>query len=340
MSAPAAGSAGVAAGALDASAMMRAPFPWFGGKSRAAEAVWAAIGADVRSYVEPFAGSCAVLLGRPGGAQGVETVNDRDGHLVNVWRSIAWSPDETARWADWPVTEADLTARHLWLVERTETIREAVAADPTWHDAQAAGWWLWGIAGWIGSGWCSGDGPWGRDGLRVVNGDAGRGVHRQLPHLGDAGRGVHRLAPTLEWMRALSSRLRRVRIAQGDWSRVVSGSAVGPGAFPAGSPVGVFLDPPYPEAWSADAAYAGQDGCVDALWRDVTTWAAEQGERPDRRIVVAGYDGTWAPPAGWRTTTWAPRKGYATHEARQRERLWCSPHCLGARQGGLFGGAR
>jgi DNA adenine methylase len=41
---------------------LRAPFPWFGGKSRAAHLVWAAFG-DVPNYVEPFFGSGAVLLG-------------------------------------------------------------------------------------------------------------------------------------------------------------------------------------------------------------------------------------------------------------------------------------
>lgn len=43
---------------------LRAPFPWFGGKSRAAPLVWSALG-DVANYVEPFAGSLAVLLARP-----------------------------------------------------------------------------------------------------------------------------------------------------------------------------------------------------------------------------------------------------------------------------------
>lgn len=42
---------------------LAAPFPWFGGKARAAGRVWAALG-DVGHYVEPFAGSLAVLLGR------------------------------------------------------------------------------------------------------------------------------------------------------------------------------------------------------------------------------------------------------------------------------------
>lgn len=43
---------------------LKAPFPWFGGKSRAADLVWSRFG-DVQNYVEPFAGSLAVLLARP-----------------------------------------------------------------------------------------------------------------------------------------------------------------------------------------------------------------------------------------------------------------------------------
>ena len=44
--------------------MTAAPFPWFGGKSRVAADVWARFG-ETPNYVEPFAGSMAVLLGRP-----------------------------------------------------------------------------------------------------------------------------------------------------------------------------------------------------------------------------------------------------------------------------------
>lgn len=43
---------------------LKAPFPWFGGKSRVASIVWERFG-DVPNYVEPFFGSGAVLLGRP-----------------------------------------------------------------------------------------------------------------------------------------------------------------------------------------------------------------------------------------------------------------------------------
>ena len=42
------------------------PVAWFGGKSKVAKQVWAALG-DVQNYCEPFFGSGAVLLGRPKG---------------------------------------------------------------------------------------------------------------------------------------------------------------------------------------------------------------------------------------------------------------------------------
>ena len=71
---------------------LAAPFPYFGGKRRAAPIIWAALG-DPGGYVEPFAGSAAVLLARPAfTGRRVETLNDADGWLVNTWRSIQLSP--------------------------------------------------------------------------------------------------------------------------------------------------------------------------------------------------------------------------------------------------------
>ena len=75
---------------------LKAPFPYFGGKRRAAPIVWSALG-DPSGYVEPFAGSAAVLLARPTfTGRRVETVNDLDGWLVNTWRAIRTRPDEVA----------------------------------------------------------------------------------------------------------------------------------------------------------------------------------------------------------------------------------------------------
>lgn len=177
--------------------LRKTPFPWWGGKSDAAPAVWAALG-DVPHYLEPFAGSLAVLMRRPHLANRPyfsETVNDADGLLVNAWRSIQLSPDATADAASYPVAEADLMARHLALVRwRQERQLEHLMADPLWHDPVMGGWWLWGQSAWIGSGWCSGTGAWvvGEDGR--IEKRKGAGVHRKLPHVGDDGRGVQTAA--------------------------------------------------------------------------------------------------------------------------------------------------
>lgn len=132
---------------------VRAPFPWFGGKRRVADVVWRAFGADCPNYIEPFAGSLAVLLARPGGAGKIETVNDADRYLANFWRAVTAAPEAVAAAADWPVNEADLHARHKWLVNQAE-FRERMHTDPDFFDVKIAGWWVWGLCQWIGGGWC------------------------------------------------------------------------------------------------------------------------------------------------------------------------------------------
>lgn len=131
---------------------LKAPFPWFGGKSRAASLVWERLG-DVGNFVEPFAGSLAVLLQRSHEPR-IETVNDRDCYLANFWRAVHGDPDQVAYWADWPVSECDLQARHRWLCGRRR-FRRRMLYSPDYYDAKIAGWWVWGISQWIGAGWCS-----------------------------------------------------------------------------------------------------------------------------------------------------------------------------------------
>ena len=177
---------------------LKAPFPYFGGKSRVAHLVWGALG-DVNSYVEPFGGSLAVLLRRPhpiNRGNYSETVNDLDHYVVNFWRAVVADPDGVATEASWPVSELDLLARHLWLVRwsQQDGLRDRFAADPAYHDVRAAGWWAWGLSCWIGSGWCSGEGPWIiSDGKLTKQGRKPRkpGTDSKLPHLGDDGKGVN-----------------------------------------------------------------------------------------------------------------------------------------------------
>ena len=129
--------------------------PWFGAKRRWAELVWDRFGDDLGAYVEPFAGSLAVLLHRatpPPVPR--EVVCDTDGALCNFWRAIRSDPDAVAHWADYPTIHQDLTARHRWLIQWATEQAPRLSEDPDYCDTKAAGWWVWGISLWIGPGWC------------------------------------------------------------------------------------------------------------------------------------------------------------------------------------------
>jgi len=397
---------------------VRAPFPWFGGKSRVCEPVWRAFGADIPNYIEPFAGSLGMLLGRPGGPGKIETVNDRDRYLANFWRAVTADPMGVALAADWPVNEADLHARHRWLVNRDE-FRERMHVDPDFYDVKIAGWWVWGLCQWIGGGWCNE--PNNRkhpklDGIgKGVHSDAARsrgaervdeanrpelagagkgihagfasprpgsrpnlggsqgihtddGLHQKMPHLaigtsdhfGGRGiitaqsrelfamglpalgndRGLNGVSaiPCLEWFTLLQRRLRRVRVACGDWRRVLGDSVLGKGKNVGGRrPCGVFFDPPYSHAIRDPWLYAED---APGISDEVRDWAIEHGDDPELRIALCGYAGEHVMPKGWTEFAWKGARGYAADDNNNREleRIWFSPHCLPPvpRQGSLF----
>lgn len=303
---------------------LRAPFPWFGGKSRAAHLIWDAFG-DVPNYVEPFAGSLAVLLARPH-APKTETVNDLDCYLANFWRAVRADPEAVAHWADWPVSEVDQNARHLWLVSQAE-FRERMNTDPDYYDPKVAGWWVWGQNIWIGDSWCSS--MWWRDGKKIAQqlphlGNAGKGIHRKLPHLGDAGTGIHRQSVAItEWLEALQARIRSTRIACGNWDRVLGPSVTFKHGLTA-----VLLDPPYATKHDANYATATATECA----HEVAAWAFAHGDNPELRIALCGYEGEHTPPKGWTEHAWKARKGYQKvtdgKHSGHKETIWFSPHCI------------
>ena len=314
---------------------LAAPFPYFGGKRRAAPRIWQALG-DPSGYVEPFAGSAAVLLARPPfKGRRVETINDADGWLVNAWRAIQLSPDAVAAAAWGPVAEIDYHARLAWLQQRRSPDLVAwLEGDPEHHDAKAAGWWLYVLACGIGDPF--GTGPW-----RVVDGhlrklphlgDTGQGVNRKLPHLGDAGRGISREVELQNYMQQLAARLQRVRITCGSWERVVTPSVTRSGTGGDGTRA-IFLDPPY--ATSGDLYAESSEGIAEAVREWCMT--APRG----LRIILCGYDTEHDAllSQGW---TVAEGKsgggaGYSVNPANgRRERLWLSPACIETQQRSLL----
>ena len=330
--------------------MLKAPFPYFGGKRSVAADVWKRLGRPTQ-YIEPFCGSAAILLAAPRAAA-LEVVCDASGFIANFWRATKYQPAAVAEWADYPVSHIDLGARHGWIMEQRSRIG-ADLQDADWPgDAKVAGWWLWGQCCWIGSGWCEweragaargqrGDGDTGgREGLDATSagrgiqavgqvphaGNAGRGIQAvgQVPHASDAGRGETRLLTSCgraawSWLHRLADRLERVRIVHGDWSRCLNHHF-------GGTDTAVFLDPPYR---AYEKLYGGAAPVADA----VEEWARNH---PHLRVAICGHRGDYALP-GWDAVDWSRgRLTYGGGKTTDSECIWYSPACLPRETTDLF----
>jgi len=304
---------------------LKAPFVYFGGKGMIADVVWQYLG-DVKQYIEPFFGSGAVLLKRPQTKLDkiYEIVNDKDGFIANVWRSIIFSPEEVAKWCDWPINHADLNARRKVLIANEGYLIKGLQDDPEWHDAKLAGYWIWAASCWIGSGLTR------PNAIPHLTGD--KGIHSKIPHLaGDAG--IHSQIPNLtgdqgihEWINALQKRLRYVKVVCGDWERVCGGNWQD-----SNKPVGMFFDPPYATLGRDENVYHHDSITVG---KDVEKWVLERGTNPNYRIVVCGYEDEYLElaKAGWIVVPWKAGGGYSRKDTRgatnaHRERLFISPFC-------------
>lgn len=299
------------------------PFSYFGGKARAAAAVWQRFG-DVRVYFEPFAGGLGCLLNRPVPIVGQEYVNDKDGLLSNAWRCLRRNPDGLIDYLREPPVECDLHAVHKWLISNRPGLAERLESDPEWYDVKLAGRWLWGIALWLGGGWCD-------RAHRSMIAVHGSGTFRVSHRVN----GVRLHLP--DYLAALSRRLARVVVDCGEWKRSVCYARM-LYALQHRLPVGVLLDPPYhARSGRNKSLYACEDLAISG---DVREWAIEKGQDPLMRIAVCGFEGEHEFPLDWECFAWSSsggmgRNGRRSLSDRHRERIWFSPGCL--RQAGSNG---
>lgn len=308
---------------------LKSPYPYFGGKSRIAHVVWKRFG-NVVNYVEPFYGSGAVLLGRTT-RPGLETVNDIDGWIINFWRAVARNPNEVAKHADWPPNEIDLLARNKYLVEHRKAFTKQLKADPEYFDAKLAGWWVWGQSCWIGAGWASSKNAK----LKLPHMQGGEGIHRTTlvqvnsandvnGFLYDTSKGIH------TYFSRLSKRMRRVRVACGNWDRVL-----GPSVTYFNGITGLLFDPPYAESGDGRSGnvYAHDDLSIA---HQVREWCITNGDNKLLRIALCGYWDEHNMPDDWEAVRWKASGGFGSQgdeggrgrENSKREVVWFSPHCL------------
>lgn len=289
---------------------LKAPFPYFGGKSAVAQLIWQYFG-QPNLYIEPFFGSGAVWWACPyGNTYGIG--NELNPLVANFWLAVANAPDDVARWLDWPVCETYLYARHKWLNEQVGSLKAKMEADPFYYDSQMAG--LWGYVVSCAIGPACVDRP----------------VYRQKPHLTKYGGLLgYCLEAKVEFLQTLANRLRRMKICCGDWQRVVSPCVLNEYPLTA-----ILLDPPYSLGIRDNRLYKNESNVA----QEVAAWARAHGDNPRFRIALCGYEGEHTMPDNWTITRWQANGGMGNtgnnrgKENKKLETIWFSPHCLNQRK--------
>jgi len=308
------------------------PFSYFGGKRRVADIIWKAIG-DVDVYIEPFFGGGAVLFARPNyiPSRHKEIVCDKDGFVANFWRALKYSPNEVAKYVDYPCNHIDLIAIKRYLLDNKDSLYEKLTNDIEFYDAKLAGYWAWVFVYSIF--------PLVRDTNTRPNIMGGTGLcSYPLIEMYDASRDVDDVSlldkpynlTIYRWLRVLSERLRFVIIVCNDFSEVLEGH---PSVFD-GNSIGIFFDPPYGINDRKDDIYMVDD--KDAPKR-VKDFCIEFGNNPLYHIVIAGYEEyEGLLNYGWRVFKWKANGGFSGLSGSSltrgkvnasRETLYFSPHC-------------
>jgi len=286
-------------------------------------------------------------------------VNDKDGFVCNAWRSIAYAPEATAHYADWPINESDLHARHIWLVNRRKSLSRRLEGDPMYFDSKVAGFWIWGMCSHIAAGFCSGEGPWkavvdetGELQL-LTDREEGEGVARSMPHLSTEGQCIGRSIVSLGPDRGVNRKFIQLGNNGSGVNRkrveLHHGKGVHMGAFDSNEKMlGWFerlaerlrrvrvtcgdwtrvLGPSVTTRHGItgmvlDPPYENYEeyySVESSVSADVRKWAIENGDEPLLRIALCGYEGEHEMPSSWECVKWKAQGGYGNQNPDNQNR--------------------
>ncbi len=275
-----------------------------------------------KAYWEPFCGSMAVLLAKP--VAGHETVNDLNGHVVNLGRCL-----QDADTADWLFSRLQRTLLSEDVFEHERRYLDANSGqlalvedggDRALHFGDLAYAWL--VVSWMG-----------RNGVSGLQDYNGRGVAVRWTHSG--GHGGRRFATMVDSIPAWVQRLRAVTILRRDAFELLERIEDQAGTA-------IYCDPPY-LVKGAKYEHDFEDGDHGRL-------AALLARFGRARVVVSYYDhprlAELYPPERWTHRKIEVSKALAHQGPRGRrvddrkavEVLLINGESVAAPAGGLFGG--
>jgi site-specific DNA-adenine methylase len=288
-------------------------FPYAGGKALIANKLWERFG-PVDRYVEPFAGSLAVLLNCPYKLSCV-TVNDSDCYVSNFWRAMTIAPEEVYQYASTMPSEIDIHAWSLYFHENRAEVKKNMLDNPVWYDAEYAGRWAMGMC------WSF------VNNFAITKSPNSTRPSFNIPTYGNKKTFVCDETLYRERFDMIKKQLRSVRVAYGDWTRVVKDSILR--VEGAKTVTGVFLDPPYE---LTEREYGTHYADTRPVMPEVIEWCKKNSHIPNLKIALCGYD--LPDIKGWERVKWTANGGFGNfgndNNNRKRETILFSPSCGGA----------
>ena len=140
---------------------IKRPIPYYGSKEKIAQTIVDIIKKDNWSnqYIEPFVGSNSILL--QDDFDGIKVIiNDFDGKITNIWRSLKYKPEETAGYIQGVCNSINLTGLDLAIQRSYDSLLDRLHADIDYCDPKLAAHFMDLCCLWIGGGAGNAKGPW------------------------------------------------------------------------------------------------------------------------------------------------------------------------------------
>ena len=141
---------------------IKKPIPYYGSKERAAPLIMDFLHGDgwANQHYEPFVGSNACIFYKH--LENVKDIiiNDFDGNVTNLWRSLKLKPQEVASHVLGVANTINLSALDLAVQRSYDSLLDRMHADIDYCDPKLAAHYLDLCAGWIGGGAGFTTGPW------------------------------------------------------------------------------------------------------------------------------------------------------------------------------------
>ena len=267
---------------------IKRPIPYYGSKEKIAQTIVDIIKKDNWSnqYIEPFVGSNSILLHDD--FDGIKVIiNDFDGKITNIWRSLKYKPEETAGYIQGVCNTINLTALDLAVQRNYDSLLDRLHADIDYCDPKLAAHFMDLCCSWIGAGAGNVKGPWttikDEDGIDIlVRKEKGDIVCQQAQWGSD--RGINAKHSGISaWFNAISKRLSDTYILSHDFERILNLHCI------KSKRTTIFFDPPYDKSGNSGVGVDYISDDANIISKRTREWCIKNhNELSKTRIIIAG----------------------------------------------------